>query len=121
MVEFKINGRTWKVKMVNPTDERLCAIEDQTVWGITNYAKCEIYLANNQSNSMIFDTLCHELAHAYIMVYGHSQYESFSEENVCDLFGAFAVDLVRNARQIFIEMGLTFQSPHCIIRVQKER
>jgi CRISPR/Cas system-associated endonuclease Cas3-HD len=101
MIKIKINNRNWKVRFVKGTDKNLCAEDNEIVCGITNYGKATIYINKEIEKDVMLDTIVHELTHAYLFVYGFGQVENFTEENVCDVFGAFAIDLTKQAIEIY--------------------
>lgn len=105
-MKIKINRKDWEIIQVPANDKRLEQTEDEVVCGITNYSNATIYISREIAESTMKDTIVHELAHAFIDVYGHPQYKKYSEENVCDLFGAFALELTSLAIDIFNEWNL---------------
>ena len=107
MIKIKINNRNWKVRFVKGTDKNLCAEDNEIVCGITNYGKSTIYINKEIDDDVMLDTIVHELTHAYLFVYGFGQVENFTEENVCDVFGAFAIDLTNQA------IGINLKRKYC--------
>lgn len=105
-MQITINNRVWKIKFVSENNKNLCQSDGEQVCGITHYRTSTIYIVKTLEKSLMFDTLVHELTHAYLFVYGFAQFESFTEENVCDVFGAFAQDLIHNAQEIIFEKSV---------------
>lgn len=95
--KFRINSREWHVVFCKKDDNRIKAITEDEVSGLTDYFNLTVYICIDAPRDLINDTIYHELAHAYIFTYGMGQNENFSEENVCDMFGAFGEDLFNNA------------------------
>lgn len=98
--KFKINNREWHVVFCKKDDDRIKAITEDEVSGLTDYFNLTVYICIDAPKDLINDTIFHELAHAYIFTYGMGQNENFSEENVCDMFGAFGEDLCETAYKI---------------------
>jgi len=104
-MRFVINKRNWNVKLVAEDSKYLCVEEGEEVCGITSFAKATIYLNKEIDKDVMKDTIVHELTHAYLFTYGFNQFENFNEENVCDVFGAFCLDLSENAKKIYNWVG----------------
>lgn len=97
----KINNRKWKIILVDDDNKALDRNEDEeSVCGITKFAKASIFINKDIDNAVMLDTIIHELTHAYLFVYGFGQVENFTEEMVCDIMGAYAVDIVKTANEI---------------------
>ena len=69
--------------MVNPGHRRLLDV-DERVYGIAYPDECRIYLARNQSESSLEDSLIHELLHAAFAVSGagHAIGDAVKEETI---------------------------------------
>lgn len=85
-VKIAINNLTWKVYFVKNGDSHLEQNEnEQNVCGITHFSDLKIYINKDINYDLIERTIRHELTHAYLFSYGMGQYETFTEENVCDI------------------------------------
>lgn len=105
-MNIKINNREWQIIQVKGNDKRLQQEKGEEVSGITSYTQATIYINTDVANSTMKDTILHELAHAFIDTYGFPQYETYTEENICDMFGAFAIELTNIALDVYTEWGL---------------
>ena len=93
---IKIDGRRWLIKRVKPTNKVL-----DGDYGACDFTTSTIYISNIIDSNLAKDTIIHELAHAFLFVEGHVQFENYSEENVCDFFGSFGLKLINTANKVF--------------------
>lgn len=105
-MEIKINGRKWQVLLVDEENKALCNDDESITCGITHFQRNKIYINETIEETLMRDTIIHELTHAYLFVYGFGQVESYTEEMVCDAMGAFGYDLIQNAIKIFNEFAI---------------
>lgn len=98
----KINNLNWKVYFVANNDANLDKNDDEDdVCGITHFSKLRIYINRDIDEELILHTLKHELTHATLFSYGMGQYETFTEENVCDIVETYGEEIINNANYIY--------------------
>jgi len=97
---YKINDLMWDIKWVKATDKNLCANKDEDVCGITHFNATTIYMNRECPRELIYKTLVHELTHATLFSYGLGQYETFTEENVCDIMDSYGLQILTLANDI---------------------
>jgi Zn-dependent peptidase ImmA (M78 family) len=97
-MKVKINNTKYTIKEV--TDIHNHVEVDEEVWGATVFSVGMIFLEKNLVPSVKRSTLIHELTHAYLMEYG-ANHEHKSVEEVCDIMGAYADNIVRIADRYF--------------------
>lgn len=90
--DFYIKGRKWNIELVNIDNPLLCG-EDNC--GVTHFSKSKIVINEEMDISTIIDTVGHELCHAFMFVCGFGQFETFTEENICDMLAVWGVDYGR--------------------------
>lgn len=96
-MKVKIKEQNYTIKKVsNVLMNKEVANTDtqQTFFGLCDYNANTIFLNDDMDKDRIKPTLIHELTHAFIFEFGHKQSEEFNEERVCDLFGAFAEEIM---------------------------
>lgn len=103
ILEIKINGRKWNIERIDNSDSELL---DETDCGATCYLDSKIDISSRMNDSLARDTINHELAHAFLFTYGFNQMTKFTEENVCDFFGAFGSELIALANAICESWGI---------------
>ena len=95
---MKIRINKLKFTIRQTMDESTLATKDGGVlFGFTDYLKQEIVLRGNLSKTLMYNTLLHELTHAFLFAYGLSNNETFNHEQICEFVGAYANDIVRIA------------------------
>lgn len=98
-MELKINNNTYKIFFVNPDDTRLQMEDGEYHFGITDFNKKEIYIANNLNKDTLRYTLIHELTHAVIDSYGFLQVE-WNDEIVADFMGNYLLTILKLIEEI---------------------
>ncbi len=96
-----IKDYEWKILFVKGDNANLDADEDNSVCGITHFNKLTIYINKDIAEDLVLHTITHELTHATLFSYGMGQYESFTEENVCDFMETHAREIISNADYIY--------------------
>jgi hypothetical protein len=93
-MRFTINGFRWLINEVaqkdmpnQPNDDEIVAL------GRTYTASNHIYMNKELSHKVFYNTLIHELTHAFISSYGFAQVD-LSAEVMCDFMGCYAEQIV---------------------------
>ena len=95
-MKVKINKLKFNIRIT--TDEStLTAKEGCVLFGFTDYLKQEIVLRGRISKTLMYETLMHELTHAFIFAYGFSNNETLNHEQMCEFMGNYASDIVKIA------------------------
>ena len=88
-MEFRINNDEWVIKQQDKQtliDKYNSENEEcNFVFGVTLYAKHEIWINREMCFDQQIKTLKHELTHCYIWNYGLYNVPHYNEEMVCDL------------------------------------
>ena len=87
--DFYINNRKWNIEIVKSTNKLLCGKEN---CGVTHFSKSKIVINKEMEKTTILDTISHELCHAFMFVYGFGQFETFTEENICDMIAVWGIE-----------------------------
>lgn len=87
----KINKRYYTIKFDT--------LEREDALGVTMCKIGEIRLANDMDKDLSYSTLIHELVHAYLFECGMPR-ETYSQEDVCNFFGAYGKEIIENACKI---------------------
>lgn len=66
---LRINGETWKLCFVSPTDPIL-RVDDGYTLGVTIPVWRRIYISNAIEGSLLRKVFIHELCHAFVYEYG---------------------------------------------------
>lgn len=88
---MKINGLKWKIKTLDPDDERLN--EDATYMGLCVFLEQTIYIRAGMSKEQTKRTILHELIHAIIFSYGLDP--DMDEEGICNFVSAHFDELTK--------------------------
>lgn len=91
-MEIKINNNNYKISKLPPDSEELKMEDGEYHFGITDFNKKEIYIADNLSDNAKSYTLIHELTHALIDSYGFLQVE-WNDEIVADFMGNYFLNI----------------------------
>ena len=102
-MRVKINKLNFVIREMKDESE-LQADENGTYLGLTNFLKQEIILRTGMSKALLYETLVHELTHAFIFSYGYSNNETFNHEQICEFVGHYAGDIVQIADR-YIKKG----------------
>lgn len=93
-MDLTINGFRWLINEVaqkdmpnQPNDDEIVAL------GRTYTASNHIYMNKELSHKVFYNTLIHELTHAFISSYGFAQVD-LSAEVMCDFMGCYAEQIV---------------------------
>ena len=115
---IEIAGQQWLVEKVESHHPGLF-VEGTARRGACWCGSAEIYISNELKGDQIARVVMHELAHAYIYSTQAVQPESWTEEDVCELFGIYAWEMSAMCqevcRDLFPEVALRPWT-----RIQKE-
>lgn len=89
---IEITGQQWHVEKVESHHPGLM-VESTARQGTCWCGKSQIYLSNELAGDQVARVAMHELAHAYIYSTQAIQPESWSEEEVCEMFGIYAWEM----------------------------
>ena len=100
-MKVKINNTRYKIVEV---DKIILdgAKKESVFFGSCNYQDETIELLSTLSPQKKKDTLVHELTHAFVFENGHTE-DTYSLEKLCDLFGAYAENIMAIVRKYFKE------------------
>lgn len=94
MYTIYIHNVPWKIEFVEKDAEVISGS-----CGITYKEECISYIRNDLSDEMTRRTLIHEIAHAYIWVYGFEDITNrkFTEEDLCNFIETYGYDIISQA------------------------
>lgn len=75
-------------------------LESADLLGECNYELAKITISKNLDKQLSYSTIVHELTHAYLFECGIYDKE-YSNENVCNFFGAYGKDIMASAELIY--------------------
>lgn len=101
---MKINNTEWTIKEVESLDSNLF-LDNKICFGVCNHAYHTIYIDKNLNRSSKFNTLVHELTHAYIYSYLLSKPESYTEEELCQFVSHYAARILQDT-ELYIIKGV---------------
>lgn len=98
---FLANNQTWEIKEV-PGDSGKLVVNGTFRQGSTHFDTQTLYLLDSLKPDRKREVLRHELAHCFLYA-TQSYYEkdSFSEEEICELFALYAGQIVDIANEYF--------------------
>lgn len=96
---FRINGKTWLLQLVEPSDEHLQRSNGSRTYGMTDGAENRIYISNSLSLEMFDRVLIHELCHAYSFSY-NLDIPIEVEEMIADFLATYGRNVIRTADKI---------------------
>ena len=95
-MKVKINKFCFVIREMK--DESELHIDGNALYlGLTDFLKQEIILRTGMSKALLYETLVHELTHAFIFAYGYSNNETFNHEQICEFVGCYANDIIQIA------------------------
>ena len=91
---IKIAGQQWQVHKVEAHHPGVM-VDGTARRGACWCGKAEIYISNEVTGDQVSRVIMHELAHAYIYIYYTQaiQPESWNEEDVCEMFAIYALEM----------------------------
>ena len=96
---IELNNNRYAVKIVKYDDENLLMDDGDYHFGVTDFNKKIIYIADNLSNSAFKYTLLHEITHAVIDSFGFLQVE-WNDEIVADFMANYSTMIAENYNYI---------------------
>ena len=97
---FNINGETWRVLFVSPTDYQLMRSDGSYALGVCNDDTKTIYLNTTLDKYMIKKVLTHEITHAAMFSYNIDLCPQ-QEELVANLIDTFGHEIINLTNQFF--------------------
>ena len=101
--KVKINNYEYKVCIVRPDNDNLMFNDGKYHCGMTHFVPKEIYIANNLPADTMWNTLIHEVTHAYIDSYGLNQIK-WDEEIVADFVGTYLINMGETLNRIATQL-----------------
>lgn len=92
-MNFKVNGHTWTVQFVRPSNENLRRSDGSYTFGVTDNNVKTVFIIDNASEYMTDKILLHELSHVHAMEYDYS-IPIEVEEIVCDFLSLYGRSVV---------------------------
>lgn len=96
---IELNENKYQIKIVKPDDKNLLMDDGDYHFGVTDFNKKIIYIADNLSNYALKYTLLHEITHAVIDSFGFLQVE-WNDEIVADFMANYSTMIVENYNYI---------------------
>lgn len=96
---FRVNGRTWLLQLVEPSDVHLQRSNGSKTYGMTDGTEGRIYISSNLSLEMFDRVLLHELCHAYSFSYS-LDIPIEVEEMIADFLATYGRNIVQTADKI---------------------
>ena len=100
---MKINNLNWRITFEEPDNPILN--EDGFYLGLTVFNELKIYIRKGLPKGLTKTTVIHELCHAFLFSFG-TQNDAYNEEQLCDIFGAHAEQIVQMADKIIAKEQL---------------
>ena len=98
-MKLKINDLSWDLAFVQSRNQD----SDESICGVTRKTRLEIYVNSDMDDTLVYRTIIHELAHAYVWSFGFENFESFKEEDLCNFIESYAKDILSKADDVFGE------------------
>ena len=95
-METKINGLKWTIKEVETRSSELIVNGNQC-FGVCKYATQEILIDNTLKKDKKYQTLKHELAHAFLYCFLLDKKETYSEEELCEFVAMYSDQIIECA------------------------
>ena len=99
-MKIKINDLTWKIIEVDTNDTNLLSGNTQC-FGTCHYSKQIIYIDKNLNIEKLYQTLIHELTHAFIYCYLLKMNCKFDEEELCEFVAIYGKKIINMATDYF--------------------
>lgn len=97
---YRMNGKTWLVALVNPSDSVLTRSDGSRTVGMCDRDSQTVYIANNLHGGFLRKVLLHEVTHSAIFSYGIDMSVE-QEELFCDLLATYGDDIFTVVDNIF--------------------
>lgn len=92
-MNFTVNGHTWLLQFVRPSNENLRRSDGSYTFGVTDNNVKTVFIIDNASEYMTDKILLHELSHVHAMEYNYS-IPIEVEEIVCDFLSLYGRSVV---------------------------
>ena len=104
-MEFEINGIKWTIENIDEKRMKEEVEKDGEFLGLTVYSKQKVYLLNSLSESILIQTLKHELTHVWLDSYAHPQNDDYKYhfEQVCEIISKsndFINEVVKRYKEV---------------------
>jgi Zn-dependent peptidase ImmA (M78 family) len=96
----KINNAIYTIQEIPDIRKIYSDGKNKDFYGLCDYTKRTITIKGNIAKDLKRATLAHELAHAFLFENGHDS-RQYSLETVCNMFGAFAENIVAIVNDYF--------------------
>ncbi len=100
---FKINGETWRVKLVSPNHPFMFRTDGSTTIGACDDPSKTIYISWDLDMNMMKKVLCHEVTHAAMFSY-NVELTLEQEELLADLFATYGQEIIDITNRIFLRL-----------------
>jgi len=99
IADVKIKRLNWEVHAEDPKTSREKDFEVGDC-GDTLFIKKKIYINSTMEDDLVYETIKHELVHAYLFSYGMGQIK-FDEEVVCDFVSTYGDSIIKDSKDLF--------------------
>jgi Zn-dependent peptidase ImmA (M78 family) len=96
----KINNAIYTIQEIHDIRKIYTDGKNKDFYGLCDYTKRTITIKKDLAKDLKRDTLVHELTHAFLFEHGHDS-RQYSLETVCNMFGAFAENIVAIVNDYF--------------------
>ena len=100
-MKCEINKNPWEIFEVGGFTSDDISAEKEMALGCCDFTNHKIYLLATLNRSQKWDTLLHELSHAYLRTYQLEQQEVFSEEELCEFVSKHSKSILEVADEYF--------------------
>lgn len=100
---IEIAGQQWQVQKVESHHPGLF-VDSTACRGACWCGQAEIYISNELKGDQISRVVMHELAHAYVYSTQAITPESWTEEDVCEMFAIYAWEMSALCQQVCSEL-----------------
>lgn len=118
-INILVNNISWNIEFVDEFDDNLLMDDGYHHCGITNYKTKTVYINKNLIQSVLLDTLIHELTHVYIESYGLLQIE-WNDEIVADFMSHNGISIFKLVEEVVEKINKSMQSDTAIQKVKDE-
>lgn len=100
---FRINGITWKLKLVQPNSDYLRRSDGSITLGMTDGNTNTVYINKRLNDYMFNKVLCHELVHCICFSY-EIYIDIQTEELIADFVATYGFEIIGLVEQIVYNM-----------------
>lgn len=98
-MNFTVNGHTWLLQFVRPSNENLRRSDGSWTIGVSDNNLKTVFIADNLSDYMLDRVVCHELVHVFSFE-NNCSYDIQTEEIIADFLSLFGRDIIYLADEI---------------------